>query len=585
MFLGLSKSVLLISIFLYFLAVFFEAIGLFLIVPLVSLFLSGKGLDNVIGSQEIIQKILNIIQKIGFEPDKLNITILLIIIILLRQSVVFGRTYWNTIILAKLIFRLRKRGLSLFLSSKEDLFHKVSPGETINDLTIEVNRASRLITTGIEVLGLIIMFIIYFFLMIAISWQLTIFAVSAFLISMYLLKKLWTKSGVLGLVITANNRKFMAHINQRFLNLKLLKLTGDRFYEEKLVTDIIEEQKTQQVKAGFLRSIASSCMEPIIFFTGAVILFTAVDLLKISIVNIGMFSLIIMRGVPIVKNFFSAWQGVETEWPALKAVIKTMERLNNNLEFDKGDIISRSNAPEIRFENVDYSYVDDNKNVLKSLSFRIKKGEIAAIVGPSGAGKSTLVDLIPRLKIPKKGTVYLNGININNLNLKKLRNSVGYLPQTPQILEGTLAEHVRYGNVRISDKEVIEALEKAGCKTFLEKINYNLGVKIGIEGAKLSGGERQRIDLARVLARKASILILDEPSSNLDILTEEVINKAILKEIKLRPITVLVIGHRLKWFSLYDKIIVLKDGKVEAMGSHNEVIKKSPWYKKACNEQ
>ena len=99
---------------------------------------------------------------------------------------------------------------------------------------------------------------------------------------MYLLKKLWTKSGVLGLVITANNRKFMAHINQRFLNLKLLKLTGDRFYEEKLVTDIIEEQKTQQVKAGFLRSIASSCMEPIIFFTGAVILYTAVDLLKIS---------------------------------------------------------------------------------------------------------------------------------------------------------------------------------------------------------------------------------------------------------------------------------------------------------------
>ena len=118
-----------------------------------------------------------------------------------------------------------------------------------------------------------------------------------------------------------------------------------------------------------------------------------------------------------MKNFFSAWQGVETEWPALKAVIKTMERLNNNLEFDKGDIISHSDAPEIRFENVDYSYVDDNKNVLKSLSFRIKKGEIVAIVGPSGAGKSTLVDLIPRLKIPKKGTVYLNGININNLNL------------------------------------------------------------------------------------------------------------------------------------------------------------------------
>ena len=159
------------------------------------------------------------------------------------------------------------------------------------------------------------------------------------------------------------------------------------------------------------------------------------------------------------------------------------------------------------------------------------------------------------------------------------------MPQTPQILEGTLAEHVRYGNSKISDKLIIQSLEKAGCKQFLKKVNYNLNTKIGTEGAMLSGGERQRIDLARVLARNASLLILDEPSSNLDILTEEIINKAILNEIKSRPITVIVIGHRLKWFSLYDKIIVLKDGKIESLGGHNEVMKKSEWYRKACNEQ
>ena len=124
-YLGLNKSILFISIILYFLSVFFEAIGLFLIVPLVSLFLSGKGLESIIGSQEIIQKILGIVEGIGFTPDKMSITILLIVIILCRQAIVFGRSYWNAIIQARLIFKLRRKALKLFLATKEDLFMKL----------------------------------------------------------------------------------------------------------------------------------------------------------------------------------------------------------------------------------------------------------------------------------------------------------------------------------------------------------------------------------------------------------------------------------------------------------------------------
>ena len=198
----------------------------------------------------------------------------------------------------------------------------------------------------------------------------------------------------------------------------------------------------------------------------------------------------------------------------MKAIIKTLDRLENFKEIDNGKKLLSSKAPSIKFKEVEFSYKRHSKKVLNSISFEINSEQIVAIVGPSGAGKSTLIDLIPRLKIANKGEVFLNNINIKKFDLLNLRKNIGYLPQTPQILEASLAEHVRYGNTALSDQEIIDALEKAGCNDFLSRINYDLNTRLGAEGAMLSGGEKQRIDLARVLARKAPLLILDEPSSN-----------------------------------------------------------------------
>ena len=582
--LGLTKSICLISIILYFLSVFFEAIGLILIVPLIGLFLSGKGIDDLVNSQETIKKILDQIELLGIEPEKYNILFILIFIILIRQIIVFFRSYWQLVVAAKLRFNLRRNAFKGFLSTKEDLLYSKAPGETINDLTVEVDRGSRVIVKGIEVLGLIIMFTVYFILMLYFSWKLTVLAVSSFILSILFLKKLWSKSGVLGMEITENNRIFVTHMSQRFANFKLLKLTGDLKHEENLINKIISEQKQQQYRSGLLRSITSSCVEPLILLIGSVLLYIAVDILNVDIVDIGMFSIILLRGLPIVRGYFALWQKIETDWPAMKAIKKTLNIFFSNEENDKGNRVLSKKAPSIKFHNVSYSYKDKKKNTLKSLDLIIKSGEIMALVGPSGAGKSTLVDLIPRLKTQKTGKILINNIDIKKFDLKKLRSSIGYLPQKPQILEGTIAEHVRYGNNKIKDKEIIEALEKAGCKDFLVKIKYNLNLYLGTEGAMLSGGERQRIDLARVLVRKAHLIILDEPSSNLDVLTEEIINKAIIKEVRTRPTTVIVIGHRLRWFNMFNKIVVLENGKISFSGKHKQVLQKSDWYKKAWLE-
>jgi ABC-type multidrug transport system fused ATPase/permease subunit len=288
-----------------------------------------------------------------------------------------------------------------------------------------------------------------------------------------------------------------------------------------------------------------------------------------------------IRGIPLARSGFSAWQGIEGKWASLKAVSNMLDNLSQNREDNSGKIIIGDKPPEIRLENLYFEYEDRKKSVINSVSLDIKSGSKVALVGPSGAGKSTLIDFIPKLKVPIKGKVLFDGVNINDINVEYLRSKIAFLPQAPQILEGSIRDHVSFGNPEILDVDILKALQKAGCEDLLMKIDHNLALRVGEAGVLLSGGERQRLDLARVLARKASILILDEPASNLDPITEKIIHDAIIKENKERLLTVIVIGHRLKFLNSFDQIIILNNGSIEFKGIHAEALKQSTWYKNA----
>ncbi len=578
--LGLTKKNFFISISLYFLGVFFEAIGIFLILPLFSLFLTGKGIDQLINSQQVIIEILKYVEAIGIEPNKKNISITLLVVLFLRQFVIYSRTYWNSIVVAKLMYNLRKDALNYFLLSRENLFDKEATGKKINDLTTEVNVSAMRILSGIELIGILIMFMTYFVLMLMLSWKLTVLATFSFIFSMYILKPLWTKAGETGTLITKNNRKLVSHLTKRFTNLKLLKISGNVTYEKALSENIISEIKHKQIRAGFINSIAYTCIEPIILISGATLLFVSIDVLDIDIANLGLFSLIMIRGVPLARIFFYSWQKIEANLASLIAVKDTIKSLQGSNESDKGTL-EFNKFQKIEFKKVNFSYQGIKKRVIKSVSFEIKKGDLIALVGPSGAGKSTIVDFIPRLISPSSGKIELNNIKIENYKLSSLRANIGYLPQNPQILEDTIAGHIRYGNSNLTDKDIKLALKKAGCESIIKKNGKNIYMKIGENGSLLSGGEKQRIDLARAIARKSMILILDEPSSNLDNITEKIIKNAIKNERLKRNLTVIVIGHRLNWFSDYTKVLVIKAGEIEAIGSHTHALKHSKWYKEA----
>jgi ABC-type multidrug transport system fused ATPase/permease subunit len=206
---------------------------------------------------------------------------------------------------------------------------------------------------------------------------------------------------------------------------------------------------------------------------------------------------------------------------------------------------------------------------------------MTAIVGPSGGGKSTLIDLLPRLRTPREGTIRFDGNNIEKIRLKSLRQIIAYVPQSPQIFNGTIKNHVLYGKKNATNKEVQEALLMSGAEEFVNKLPQGIETIIGEDAIRLSGGQRQRLDLSRALVKKVPILILDEPTSGLDVESENLFMQALQRIRSETNITIIIITHRLISIADADQIVVLNQGIVEETGKHNELLKKKGWYAKA----
>ena len=246
----------------------------------------------------------------------------------------------------------------------------------------------------------------------------------------------------------------------------------------------------------------------------------------------------------------------------------------------------------IRFENVHFTYSDTTEEeegggtkALRGVDLTIPAGKTTALVGPSGSGKSTMVDLIPRLRTPQEGRILFDGVPQSELDVASLRAGVSYAPQQPQLFNVSIADHIRYAKPDATDAEIRDAARLANAEGFIETLRDGYDTLLGENGAKLSGGQRQRIDLARALVRRAPILILDEPTANLDAESEMLFREALAAIRRETDITVILIGHRLTTVTNSDQIAVLMEGRVEAAGSHDALLAAGGWYASAFKSQ
>lgn len=236
----------------------------------------------------------------------------------------------------------------------------------------------------------------------------------------------------------------------------------------------------------------------------------------------------------------------------------------------------------VEFCNVHFSYEKD-KEILKGVSFSVPKGKMYAIVGTSGAGKSTIIGMIPRLYDTVEGEVKVAGVNVKNFDLSYLRTNIGIVTQDTYLFNGTIMENLLYAKSDASREEIENACRVANIYDFIMSLPQQFETIVGNRGLKLSGGEKQRMSIARVVLKDPKILILDEATSSLDSISENLISDALNNVMKGR--TSIVIAHRLSTVIAADKIMVIEKGIITAEGTHKELLEKSEKYKELYETQ
>lgn len=250
---------------------------------------------------------------------------------------------------------------------------------------------------------------------------------------------------------------------------------------------------------------------------------------------------------------------------------------------DGNGATTSENAPTVEFKDVCFDYGNNGEYELEGITFSVKKGETIGIIGSTGSGKSTLINLIPRFYDTAKGDVFVSGANVKDYIVSELRSKIGIVPQKSALFSGTVRENLTIGNENASEETIKKAIRIAQAEDIIERMPEGLDTFIAEGGRNLSGGQRQRLTIARALVREPEILILDDSSSALDYVTDLNLRKAIKEETD--NMTVFIVSQRANAIKNSDRIVVLDDGRISAIGKHEELLKTSDVYIEICKSQ
>lgn len=261
--------------------------------------------------------------------------------------------------------------------------------------------------------------------------------------------------------------------------------------------------------------------------------------------------------------------------PSAKRIVQIFD---TKMELDEPKMSPLKNiCGDVEFKNVCFRYGKDGEYVLKNISFHVKGGQKVGIIGPTGSGKSTLVKLLPRLYDPDSGEIFIDGVNIKEIPLEKLRSAIGFVPQKATLFSGTIKDNLRFGKEDATSSNLEQAARSAAALEFINKFEKKFDHELMQGATNLSGGQKQRLSLARAFVREPKILVLDDSTSAVDALSERSIQQ-VLKKNNDKDATVWIISSKISSIVDADQIIVLNDGEIDGIGTHKELLKKSKVY-------
>jgi len=448
-------------------------------------------------------------------------------------------------------------------------FIEQSPsGKLFNTLSTETWRTSDALSTLVDLIVSVCMIGVYTTLLLLISWKLTLLVLAFMIMVSMVIRALTLHVKDLSTDLTNANALFSKRMVQAIDGMKVVRAFGREAYEQSRF-DMVSERISRLVMKLI---VAAGLVNPVYeILAGGLLLYVLFTALQTpsGLTPLLVFIFVLYRLQPKIKELDEQ----RVKLTSLSASVEdVMSLLDHTARFCPGSgkvSISRLKKG-IRFDRVCFHYSASERPALKDVSIFIAQGKTTALVGPSGGGKSTLIKLILRLYYPTGGDIFADDQPLQELDLVLWRNRIALVSQDVYLFDATVKENIAYGRLDATAEEIVEAARQSDAHGFISQLPDGYDTELGERGVRLSGGQQQRISMARAFLRKPEILILDEPTSVLDTLSERLIQDALDK---LREdCTVIVIAHRLSTIKQADHIIVLEEGRVCEQGDLHQLL-------------
>lgn len=559
-----------------------DGLGLAMFIPLLELV--GDETEAAATAEQMgnLAFLLDSITALGFELTLNVVLTTMLIFFVLKGLAKWLEAYLTTIYRQFFIRTIREESIKALNRYDFQEFVIADAGMIQNTLSGEVNQVASAYSNYNLLLQQLIMVITYSALAFFSNPQFAVLVVAGGIMTNLLFMFIYKKTKELSNKLVKSNHGFQGLLIQNVAFFKYLSATGRlKSIESKLIQKVYEIEDSVR-KTGFLHAILTGVREPLIVLIVVLTILLQIKYMGGSLSTIILSLLFFYRGLGAVMLLQSSYNNFLARSGSLTNMKNFVANLQEHRKKD-GTREIESFREKIELRNVFFSY--KNTTVLRNINLCLFKNETLALVGESGSGKTTMINLLSGLLRPDEGQMLIDGVNIREINMGSLQKRIGYITQEPVVFDDTIFNNVTFWTEKteINISRFHRAMEQASILKFVNGLKDKEETRLGNNGISLSGGQKQRISIARELFKEIDLLFMDEATSALDSETERTIQKSI--EALKGKYTILIIAHRLSTIKHADRVIVLNKGEINQIGTYEELIERSTFFKRIVELQ
>lgn len=547
------KRIILVYLLSFIIAIL-ETTGIGMLLPIGEYLLYSESREKLeTTSWKILYKVF---EYLNLKANINYVILLAIIIIVTRQIFTYLKLILSVRIQQEIAKRLRESFFENLIETDLKYIKSFKSGANANLITTEIHNTAIAGVAPFNILTAVLLLLSYFIIMTVLSVKGTLLILIIGILLGSVVKFLNKKLHSLSKSIINFNNNFSQHFIERQRAIKLIKLNNLYLKEYLTNSNILKKQFDINVNLAKIQGVTATGLEPVVISILLPIVVIAVQF-GIDLTVLGMYAIILARFIPTFKVIIAGVQSFIRFNASCEKILFCLDDVFKKKEIRKGTKPFPKNFKNIYFDKVYYKYLGSKNYIFKNFSATIKANKINAIIGQSGAGKTTLIDMLPLLIVPNKGAIRVDDTNINEIEIQKLRNSFAYVDQKPFFFRGTIMENLCYSQSKVNLKLCINAAKLAQAHKFIDELPEKYDYLLGESGSGISGGQLQRLEIAKALATGKKILILDEPTSNLDAKNSKEILSILLEINKKTKITIIIISHKKETIKYSDNLIKL----------------------------